>query len=110
VTAATQLDRQPKETTTMTAADPSTADPSTAHLGFAIGRLLADPSFRKRLKHAGYNGQPVVPLAPSSTAADLLARIDDTDGPVLLAFADSGYPHGLRLAWLEEQTPSGAQR
>jgi hypothetical protein len=78
-----------------------TTDQTSTNLGFALARLLTDESFRRRLKSVGHAGEHVVPVPQSTTVDDLIARVDDLAGPVLLAVADSSYPHGFRLAWLE---------
>lgn len=68
-------------------------------LGFDIARLLADPTFRQRLTDAGHTGQPIVPVTPDSSIREVLERTYPEDPRVLLAIAQEGQPHGLRLVW-----------
>lgn len=74
-----------------------------ADLGFGLARQSRDPSFRQRLKAAGYRGEPMVPVTPDSTIADVLARVDGYTGPVLVCVADPACRDGWRLAWWTEQ-------
>lgn len=72
---------------------------ATFHLGFDIAGLLRDATFRQRLADAGHAGEPIVPVTPDSTIRDVLERCYPEEPRVLLAIAEQGAPHGLRLVW-----------